>query len=564
MRYLPEWDWDRFARVSIVLGAASRAAWILVLHSPVDHIYSDSKTYVDTAMHLAKLATPERFDAFYPPGTRVVLAIPLALIGADRDGLSGAAVVWTALSALTPYVMWRYLRLLLPLPAAALGAAFCAFWPLHIAYAGFFTSETPGLAFLVVSLWLAERSARLLSTRDGLLAGLAGGIAAAIRPAFALNLVLAALPLMRRVRIRVGPLAALAAGSVIVLALVLAHEAAIAGRIVGLSENSGLTFYLGHCDIRRVTTGTPETLTYQFESPVATQLGRGKNASFPGHQIWDQQFFYAQGLGCIAADGLGHARVILRNIYDLGLTTIPWPPSNDEGVKQVTAFANVGYVLVLPFIVFGTIRKIRRSWPLGGGRSELMLLGQLSLALATGIVYLGDPRYRVPFDVFGLALAASLVADRVAPVARTAAVDAGVPADAMRGLDPHYARPAQADGDEAAVPTDDREPEAARWEREKKIRTLSSSGDAVAPESSIIVRWRIRSRPRRLSWRRSSPTTPTRPRRSAPKTWPSSCPVVTANSKVARVPSSSSAWLRPSFAWYARRRSWERRSSFVA
>jgi len=77
--------------------------------------------------------------------------------------------------------MWRYLRLILPRPAAALGAALCALWPLHIAYAGFFTSETPGLAFLVLSLWLAERSVRFISTRDGLLAGLAGGMAAAIR-----------------------------------------------------------------------------------------------------------------------------------------------------------------------------------------------------------------------------------------------------------------------------------------------------------------------------------------------------------------------------------------------
>jgi hypothetical protein len=429
VRYLREWDWDGFARVSIVVGAGIRAAWVLVLHSPLDHIYSDSKTYVDTAMHLAQLATPERFDAFYPPGTRVLLAIPLALIGADRDGLSAAAILWTVLSALTPLFMWRYLRLLLPPPAAALGAAFCSLWPLHIAYAGFFTSETPGLAFLLLSLWLAERSVRLLSTRDALLAGLAGGIAAAIRPAFALNVVLAALPLVRRLRIGIGPLAALAGGSLLILALVLSHEAVIAGRIVGVSENSGITFYLGHCDIRRVTTGTPETLTYTFQTPVATQLDRGNDVSFPDHQVWDQEFFYAQGLSCITADGLAHARIILRNVFDMGLSTIPWPLSNDEGLKQVVASANVGYVLLLPFIVFWTVRKIRRSWPLGGGRGELMLLGQLSLALATAIVYFGDPRFRTPFDVFGLALAASLVADRIAPRAPAPTVDPGERAD---------------------------------------------------------------------------------------------------------------------------------------
>jgi len=462
VRYPREWDWDAVARYAIILGAAIRAAWVLILHSPVDHIYSDAKTYVDTAMHLAQLATPERFDAFYPPGTRVVLAIPLALIGPDRDGLTAGAVLWMVLSVVTPYFVWRYLRLLLSPVAAAVGAAFCALWPLHIAYAGFFTSETPGLAFLALSLWLTERTGRSVSTRDGLLAGLAGGFAAAIRPAFALNVIVAALPLVRRVRLSIGPLLALASGSLLVLWLVLAHEAVIAGGIVGVSENSGLTFYLGHCDIRRVTTGTPQTLTYTFQTPIATQLGRGTNVSFPDHQIWDQAFFYAQGMSCIANDGVGHARVILRNIYDMGLSTVPWPPSNEAGLKEVAAFANVGYVVVLPIIVFGAVRKIRRLWPVGGGRGELMLLGQLSLVLVTAIVYFGDPRFRVPFDVFGLALAASLVADRFAltSLGQTAA-DPGVRVEnavkehderalawtkSTREIDAHDAGPAEADG----------------------------------------------------------------------------------------------------------------------
>jgi hypothetical protein len=352
-------------------------------------------------------------------------------------------------------------------PAAAIGAALCAVWPLHIAYAGFFTSETPGLAFLALSLWLAQSAARRASTEEGLFAGLAGGVAAAIRPAFALNVILAAFPLARRVWVRPGPLLALAGGAALVLGLVVAHEAAIAGSIVGVSENSALTFYLGHCDIRRVTTGTPETLTYTFQTPIATQLERGHDATFPDQQIWDQGFFYAQGLGCIARDGLAHARIVLRNVYDMGLSTVPWPPSNDEGLKEVVALTNVGYVLLLPFIVFGTVRKIRRAWPVGRGRGELMILGQLALALVTAIVYFGDPRFRVPFDVFGLALAASLIADRLPLVSLAEpAPDPGVRADdsveqydesvlgwaqAAREIDAHHARASESEADGGAA-----------------------------------------------------------------------------------------------------------------
>lgn len=414
MGFLRDWDWERLARISIVTGAAIRAWWVFVSHSPLDNIYSDAKSYVDTATHLAALLPPERFDAFYPPGTRVLLALPLALLGPGTDGLSGAAVIWFALSALTPYFMWRFLRLIVDRRAAAIGAALCALWPLHIAYAGYFTSETPGLALLVLSLWLAESAARRLSERDGLIAGLAGGLAAAIRPAFALNVILAAVPLARRWRRGLAPIAGLAGGALLVLALVVAHEAWVAGQIVGVSENSGLTFYLGHCDVRRVTTGTAGTLTYTFQTPIATQLNRGTDATYPDHQIWDQDFFYAQGLQCIANDGLGHLRVILRNVYDMGLSTIPWPPANEDGLKQVTASTNVAYVLLLPFIVWGAIRMIRRHWPIGGGRGELMLLGQLALSVVTAVVYFGDPRFRVPFDVFGLGLAGSVIADGLA------------------------------------------------------------------------------------------------------------------------------------------------------
>lgn len=464
VRFVRSWDWEAFARVTILIGAVVRAAWVFVIHSPLDSIYSDSKTYVDTATHLATLVTPERFDAFYPPGTRVLMALPLALIGPGRDGLSGTAVLWFALSALTPYFMWRFLRLIVSRPAAAIGAGLCALWPLHIAYAGFFTSETPGLAFLALSLWLAEAAGRRLSTRDGMLAGIAGGVAAAIRPAFALNVVLAALPLARRSRLGVATLAALAGGALLVLVLVLSHEAWIAGRLVGVSENSGVTFYLGHCDVRRVTTGTPETLQYTFQTPVATQLNRGADASFADHQIWDQGFFYAQGLQCIANDGLAHLRVIVRNIYDMGLSTIPWPPSNDDGLRQVTAFTNVSYTLLLPFIVWGAVRMIRRYWAVGGGRGELMLLGQLALALVTAVVYFGDPRFRTPFDVFGLGLVGSLVADQItlralrqtgAPAYPRVRVHHAVQQDdegavarseAAGEVDAHDARSAEADG----------------------------------------------------------------------------------------------------------------------
>jgi hypothetical protein len=399
-------DWDGFARLSVVLGALIRMLVVVVLYPPTDHIYSDQLGYVQRAMRVAELAPLDRYDAFYPPGTHLLLAVPFALAGVGDAGLLAGAVLWAILSSLTPYFMWRYARLVLSPPAAALTAAFCAVWPIHIAYAGHFLSETPALAFLVASLWLAER-ARRRSPRSAFVAGICGGLAIANRPALLLNVVIAAWPHIRRPRRDLG---ALAAGVVLILAGVVGYSSAAAGHLT-LSENGGLAFFFGHCDVKRVDAGPPEAY-YSFQTPVSFQLGRGHNVSYPDRYVGDQTFFYSRGLACIASDGLLHAGVLLRNISDMGLTTIPWPAVNDPIVREVVGVANVGYVAVLPFIVFGAVRLIRRRWPFGGGRAELSMLLQLSTVLVTALVFLGEPRYRALTDVFGLALAASLIADR--------------------------------------------------------------------------------------------------------------------------------------------------------
>src|SRR5207249_4883190 len=250
--------WDRVARLAIALGAVARALWALFLHLPVDHVYSDAQSYVESAMRLAKWAAPVRFDAFYPPGTQVVLAVPLALIGADRDGLLAAAIVWTILSGITPLFVWRYTLLVLSRPAAAL-----------------------------------------------------------------------------------------AAGVLLLLALAVVHNSLVVGQLSGISENSGLTFYLGHCDVHAVRTTRSDGITYVFATPVATQLDRGADVTFAERDIWDERFFYSEGLRCIANDGLSHARILLRNVFDMGLSTVPWPPSNDPGVREVVSLANILYVLAL-------------------------------------------------------------------------------------------------------------------------------------------------------------------------------------------------------------------------
>src|SRR5918994_6525159 len=300
--------WDRIALASVLAGVIVRIIWGLVIHPPLDHLYSDMGAYVARAQRLATGADLQRFDAFFPPGTHMLLAAPMTLFGTARAGLWAGAVLWCVLSAAIPFFAWRFTRLLLTPAAAALTALFCALWPLYITYGGYFTSETPSLALLLASLWAGYRAVRLSGWQAGwlgLTAGLLGGVAVANRPQLILNLAVLVVPLLFRLRRQTLALTGIVAGTAVILTGTVLHNSAAAGKPTGLSENAGLNFWMGQCDVHDVETVDPaRNLTFQFGNPVWTQLGRGGSYYFEGHLVWDQGFFYVMGLQCIERDGL--------------------------------------------------------------------------------------------------------------------------------------------------------------------------------------------------------------------------------------------------------------------
>lgn len=418
-RFIPRgtaYRWERVALASILVGAVIRVVWGLLIHPPVDFIYSDMALYVARAERLATGGALSRFDAFFPPGTQMLLAVPMYLFGTGPAGRWAGAVLWCVLSSLVPLFTWRLTRLLLTPAAAALATVFCAFWPLFITYGGFFTSETPSLALVLASLWAGYRASResgKLAYGLGLLAGALGGAAIACRPQWILNLVVLSVPLLMHLRRQVAVLAGIIVGSMVILGGVLLHNSAAAGKLTGLSENSGLNFWIGHCDVYEVTTVDPRRdISFQFKHPVWSQLERGGSYRFEGRLAWDQAFFYDMGLECIRRDGSEHVLLLVRNVLDMTATTVPWPQENNEkGQRGVVWASNLAYSLLLPWIVIESVFLIRRraaDQPSG----EVVMLAHLACVVLIAVVFFGDPRIRSSYDVFGLALLAALVADR--------------------------------------------------------------------------------------------------------------------------------------------------------
>jgi hypothetical protein len=409
--------WNRLAAIAILLGVLIRVIWVFAIHPPGSFVYSDMQGYVDRAMGLAEGMTLERFDAWWPPGTHILLAVPFKIFGTGQVGLWAGSVTWCILSSLVPFFAWRLALLFFSPATAGLAAVFCAFWPLYITYAGFFTSETPSLAMLLAALWLGYRARRASGTRrlaQGFLAGVCGGVAMAIRPQWILNLAILILPALVRWRQQLIAVVGLAFGAGLVLTGIIVHNSVAAGALTGLSENNALVFWMGHCDIHDVQfVEADQGWAFTFGPPVPTQLERGYSYVFNDRLPWDQPFFFDLGLQCIREDGFGHVRLLARSILDMTATTIPWPQVSDVAwQRELVHVSNLGYSILLPWIVIESLFLIRRH-PINERSGVIVMLGHLScVAIVAVLGGLSEPRYRSTYDVFGLVLLAAILVDR--------------------------------------------------------------------------------------------------------------------------------------------------------
>src|SRR5437867_3245912 len=100
--------WTRVALAAIGGGSILRIVFGLWLHPPLDFVFSDAQGYVTRATRLATGATLNRFDTFFPPGTHILLALPLRIFGTGRTGLWAASVLWVLLSCAVPVLAWRF------------------------------------------------------------------------------------------------------------------------------------------------------------------------------------------------------------------------------------------------------------------------------------------------------------------------------------------------------------------------------------------------------------------------------------------------------------------------
>jgi len=217
---------------------------------------------------------------------------------------------------------------------------------------------------------------------------------------------------------------------------VLAVNAAAAGHVVGFSENGGMNFFQGHCPANSITTGNRFAGIYALGSPVAIQNDRGIDYVFPTHPAWDQSYFIREGIRCIKQDPVGQIGVIARNVADLGITSVPWPQSGDRGLRRFVRPANLIYSVVLPISLVTSFFLLIQGPPRRYREGEWILIATVLAVLPTAVIFYGDPRFRVPYDVFGLALTGSVISEWL----DRRAVRKGMISDPSAGVGPEEAQ----------------------------------------------------------------------------------------------------------------------------
>lgn len=444
-----------------LLGAAvlSRLVWVVWVHPPREHVFSDMAHYVHRAGLVAAfdVEVGDRMMVWQAWGTHGLLAIPLLLLGPGQSALEFAGLMWASFSAATVVLGYRLAQRVLPGPSApgrvhwlavAVALALLGWVPL-LSHTGFFVSETPFACALlattlgVVRVWQDGRGA--------LGAGLWGALAFALRPQSAVFFALLALAwVFERVRSGSGPsrlrgkhAILLLAPLLVVVAISMVRVRVHTGRFGGVAENASMNLTAGRChnivtrswsseaDLESAQqTGSPppdrrvslpgfRALGREGpEHPLALRPALGGEAIDLVGYIGDREIHKELRKRCYAATGVGgQIHYSITNVALLWFIARPWPESSDREAPQLLPVAVRGRQIaasLAPLSLLGMFLVLWK-WARAKGDDRDHLAGGVVCALAfaslliVAAVFFGDPRLRVPYDPYALILAVALL-----------------------------------------------------------------------------------------------------------------------------------------------------------
>ncbi|MHB8420793.1 MAG: 6-pyruvoyl-tetrahydropterin synthase-related protein [Myxococcales bacterium] len=405
--------WRPVALATLV-GGSIRFWYALVYHQPWKYLYSDMLANVMRAYAAADPHhVPNPWDTFVPRGI-VEMAVWALKLFPDRS-VETLTPVQALLSTLCIPLAYVGLRRCFGARPALLAAWLLALDYLPIGYTGYYLAENYLMFFVILSLALLRPEKPLWTFFAGLCLGVGSWYKAqafTLLPFWALALWWAghharvdphagerdpswpASPPRRlsALTLTLGALLFVVPESVLV--------SRIAGRPLFMSSNGGQNFYSGHCAIH-LATCTGSWGIYAGGLPKVYQRDEGwPDVSFTA-PFYDSPFYLKEGIRCSVDLGWKFGLWMVQQLADTfagwpGSTIDVWPDWATDQLPWARGTNLVISYLFYPLALWSLWRMRKRlgAW-LGFGLPFLSVIG-------IAVLFLGDPRFRQPYDFFML------------------------------------------------------------------------------------------------------------------------------------------------------------------
>jgi 4-amino-4-deoxy-L-arabinose transferase-like glycosyltransferase len=403
-----KWFWLALILLS---GFVLRYLFVFYFHPPEAYIYSDMQGYFDRAFHIHTGLKEDIYGSFYPPATHFVYSFFFA---------AKNPVLWmkwfnVILSSLTCMLIYFSTNRLFGNKAGMIALILSSFNYLFIDFSGYILSETLFTFSLALMFWLFLESILSDQIRTkrfyAIFAGFAIIASASVKSSILLFLPLFAIWWLfniKKHRILYNlPFYALGFIPLLIILIIRFHN--LTGEFGIVSTNGGFNFFQGRSHIKDLHCIDEERGTYyMFASPVAVQKNYSYNDTFHAGP-YNSDFFYKKGIDLVKQNPWRSLKYSAQHITDLFITASIWP---SFAIKEpfpalIRLFNILGFILIIIPAFFAGIIKFKYLWS-GVG---LLTLFPILVIILTSAIYYGDPRFRVPFDVFFIMLASLFYKD---------------------------------------------------------------------------------------------------------------------------------------------------------
>jgi hypothetical protein len=387
-----------------------RAYWALKIQSPFNAVYSDMGGYVSRAQELLAQTTPiePRILALWPWGTHAIVACELAVFGHSPRAVGICHAFVGAIPAACAVLLTA--RFVTSRAAIAFAGMAVALWHPHIVYTGFFSSEI----WFTAALWIFTMGfvRHCEGQKGALAAGLALAVCFVVRPQILLTCMMIAMVIVvPRWRSRFRPQRGWGWAAIIVpLAAAMIFSSVRLHQLTGkyglIAAYQPVQRLFGETNVGKIEanwiTAKGVPYTYWF-SP------RTKQPLQPEHVVHIEGFICdPEIIASIRKErlhGVPWSARIKRMIDNVGLLAIgnePWPEDDfraDPRRARLQKFFGRATLVMIPLAFVGLF-FLRRHFV-----AQLLVWANLATIVIVAALYLGEARYRVPYDTFALVAA---------------------------------------------------------------------------------------------------------------------------------------------------------------